>query len=157
MTDLVRKYIPGQGWQTVLDVASGEQSFTITTDPDTFVVSQNVDLGAPQAWQMVMSDLVIVPDGEVFAPSGAPQAGELFVDVKTFRSSLDGITYLQPNAAFTWFYDLPGDEATTQFAAFGYNTRYLQLLDWRIIDSASFDVYAGPNHPTATATFTFTY
>lgn len=145
----------------LLDAESGgggSSSFPVSLEAQTptFQASHVYDLGGPSVWALVMSGLVTVGDGETFAPADSPVEGELFVDIQGFDLSVDGVRWFIPTTAYKWLADTPGDQATSEFIATGFTPRYLRLNNFRIIDSVSFDVYAGANHPTATATLTLT-
>jgi hypothetical protein len=126
-------------------VQAPPQTATVTTDPDTFVVSHTFDLAHPTVFFATATVTVLTADGETFG-SGS---GQIAVDMFSVSQSADNVNF-RTIAPADWYHDDLG--LTVDQVAFdltGITGRYVSFDNIRIIDPVSFDVYAGVNHPSA--------
>lgn len=121
---------------------------TITTDPDTFTVVHDFDLGNVASVYARVTATVLTGDGETFGGG----AGEIGVG-KGFRVSRDDVTYVTINPQPTQIDDIDPSGymvAVNQYESSIFVTaRYLRVTV-ELLDSDSGDPYAGANNPTAT-------
>jgi hypothetical protein len=122
---------------------------TVTTDPDTFVVSQDFDCGRPTLVAIAFTATAFDADGETWDVTIA-------ADVKSLEYSVDGITWLL-HTYQTLAPDTPGGPGTFTFGGLMPTPRYIRIDRVRIIDPSTFDVYAGPNHPSVTVRIDLEY
>lgn len=149
---LERRKSPGEAWETVPVSSGGSQpqseTVTVTTDPNTFTVTEAFDVGAPGIVVFKFTLTAVTPDGETFGPAAGNIACALAYSV-----SPDGINWANATALAADRNHTDANENLSAVAQF-FNVLFGTLREGRgilsIVNSADSSPYAGANHPTAT-------
>lgn len=166
MTDLIRKYIPGEGWQTVVDDGGGSRPYIDDTETGLVV---NRAGGFVSAWEAF--DLLEPGVGYGKATvTAADGDGEIWAD--TIQAQL-GVGVSSDGVAYVALYDVDSAPGLNSVVAALVNTvkvadpvggvvEYMtfspRFIRFRvvIVDLNSGEIYAGANDPSLTFTFHYT-
>ena len=135
-----------------LPSATFSQTATVTTDPDTFEVSQTFDLAGPTVYFWVATLLALDLDGETLGI----EEGQFGADILRTEVSADGADWKTSDTTW-WFHDTIGGLDDFAMAGTWFTPRYLRVTSVRIAQAFNGEIYAGANHPSATVRLDVTY
>lgn len=172
MTDLERRFVQGEGWQTVSVVNGGSLPETLTT---TLTLNRaggftdqhdfDFDLGdTPTVFQLTYTLTDVTADGETWGETDLEIFAELAIFSGVFQVSDDGVAWRSIAQNIIPVFAKHGSTQSQDvlvtvndaavYAFYGF--RYLRV-GAAIWDATSFDTYAGANDPTATITVAVRY